>query len=408
MFREKTIEELLPGMYVDSVLEQSGRLKIKSKGLVGNEKTIAALKSKGVIKLRIDVKKSTIDVSASEPEKKNAAPTITKPEVKNPEVEKPKGKQRAPTSGQQLTAATKLYDEAKVIQSRFIQKLQTNDSTSIKSIEELGSSIVDSVFEMPDALSCLCLLNKSGKYLLEHSLNCSIFLAMFAKFKGFERAKIEQYTLAGLLMDVGMANMPKDITDSSEPLTELQEQFVITHVDIGLDMVERGGNVSDIVRDVIFNHHERIDGSGYPDAQRGGDVSEVARMAAIVDSYDAMTTKRPYQAARTPTVALRSLFTDKSYDQKLVQEFVKCLGVHPPGSLVKLDNNSLAVVVKSNKEAPLEPTVISFFNVSTGNFIEARKVNINESGARIVASVRPEEFGINLPKVFKEALVDKI
>lgn len=400
MFQEKTIDQLLPGMYVDSVLAQSGRLKIKSKGLVGNVKTIEALKSKGVLRLRIDVKKSTIDMPVAEAEKKIETPPV---KVKPTTIKK-----RILTNGEQLSAATKLYDQAKVIQSRFIRKLQVNDSSSIKSIEELGSAIVDSVFDMPDALSCLCLLNKSGKYLLEHSLNCSIFLAMFAKFKGFERAEIEQYTLAGLLMDVGMANMPKEITESSEPLSELHEQFVITHVDIGLDMVERGGNIGDIARDAIFNHHERIDGSGYPDAQSNQDISLVARMAAIVDSYDAMTTTRPYQKARTPTVALRSLFTDSSYDQKLVQEFVKCLGVHPPGSLVKLDNDCLAIVVKSNKEAPLEPTVISFYNVSTGNYTETRKVDISSTRARIIASVRPEEFGINLPKFFKAVLINTI
>ncbi len=406
MFQNKTIDELLPGMYVDSVLEQSGHLKIKSKGLVGSNDTIKALKSKGVLKLKIDVRKSTIKMP-SEPQVKQTPPPPPKPR-KEKTIKQPTVKTRVLSSGEQMAAATELYDNAKVIQSRFIKKLQANDSADIKTIEDLGSSVVESVFEMPDALSCLCLLNKSGKYLLEHSLNCSIFLAMFAKFKGLERADIDEFALAGLLMDIGMANMPKEITQSSEPLSELHEQFVITHVDIGLDMVERNGNISETVKDAIFNHHERIDGSGYPDAQRGEDISLVAKMAAIVDSYDAMTTARPHQAAKTPTVALRSLFTDKSYDQGLVQEFVKCLGVHPPGSLVKLDNSQLALVIKSNHASPLEPTVVAFYNSIANHYTETRKIDLAKSEHRIIASVRAEEFGINLPKFFKDVLINSI
>ncbi|MEP4888621.1 MAG: HD domain-containing phosphohydrolase [Aliiglaciecola sp.] len=391
------IEDLKPGMFVNEVIEQKGKLKIKTKGLVKSVKSIDMLKNKGVTKVEIDLSRSNLPppVVAPEAEQNNVKETPPPADTKIKNY----------SDSEQLEAATKLYDEALIIQSRFFKRLAANDTPSLSDVKDLSANIIESVINMPSGLSCLTLLNKSGKYLLEHSLNCSILLTMFAKYRDMGQQAIEELSLAGLLMDVGMTNMPKDITQSPGRLTLQQKEIITTHVDIGLDLVDRCGDVTAPVQDIIFNHHERIDGTGYPDAQSEHDVSEYVRMAGIVDSYDAMINDRPFRKAVTPSKALVKLLSDESYDQALVAQFIKCLGVHPVGSLVKLDNDRLAIIMRGNKETPMKPVVAAFYNIKTSSYSEVKKLDLSQVNVKIVSAVRPEEFGLNLTKFLKEILI---
>ncbi|MDO6711528.1 DUF3391 domain-containing protein [Aliiglaciecola sp. 2_MG-2023] len=391
------IEDLKPGMFVNDVIEQNGKLRIKTKGLVKSVKSIDILKSKGVTKVEIDISRSNLP-----PPPVNSEPKESTTQENTAPVSP---KKTSFSDSEQLEAATKLYDEALTIQSRFFKRLAANDTPSLSDVKDLSANIIESVFNMPNGLSCLTLLNKSGKYLLEHSLNCSILLTMFAKYRDMGRQAIEELSLAGLLMDVGMTNMPKDITQSAGKLTPQQKEIITTHVDIGLDLVDRCGDVAASVQDIIFNHHERIDGSGYPDAQTDHDVSEYARMAGIVDSYDAMINDRPFRKAVTPSRALVKLLSDESYDQVLVAQFIKCLGVHPVGSLVKLDNDRLAIIMRGNKETPMKPIVAAFYNLKTASYSEVKKLDLSQVNVKIISAVRPEEFGLNLTKFLKEILI---
>ncbi|TRY31825.1 HD-GYP domain-containing protein [Aliiglaciecola sp. M165] len=394
MLQAIDIDDLKPGMFVNNVIEQTGTLKIKTKGLVKTEKSVALLKAKGVVKLEIDLTRGDgLEQPADQPTKNSAGASSSPREM---------------TDQEQIEAAIKLYDQALTIQSKFFKRLEVNDTPSLEAVKDLSLGIIDAVFEMPNGLCCLSLLNKTGRYLLEHSVNCSILMTMFGQHKGMSKTEIEDLSLAGLLMDVGMTNMPKDITQSSKKLTDAEKEVVTTHVDIGLDLVERCGSISDNVRDVIYNHHERFDGSGYPDAQSDVDVSQYARMAAIVDSYDAMISERLFKKAITPSRALRRLLQDNGYDQTLVAEFIQCIGVHPVGSLVKLNNDRLGIVVRGNKDVPLQPVVATFYHLKTGNYSEVKKIDLSQSKVQIEGAVRPEEFGLNLTKFFREIFASTI
>ena len=306
-----------------------------------------------------------------------------------------------------MSSAQKIYEHAKTIQRDFLSKIKREQRADLDALQDLSLDIIDSVIDCPNALSCLSLLNRSDEYLMEHSLNCSTLMAMFARHLGYDSEIVEQLALAGLLMDVGMANIPDDITHKPSKLSKPEMDVVSTHVDIGIDIVERCGEVSDMVRDIIFSHHERLDGSGYPDNKTTEDISVYVKMATIVDSYDAMTTKRPYRAAMPPTSALKALLVDKGYDQTLVQKFIQCMGVHPVGSLVKLTNDRLAIVVKANKTTPLNPTVMTFYSLKSG-YAETKLVSLSHTDIDIVSSVRPEEFGLNLTKFFRDVFVSRL
>lgn len=392
MLRTIDIDQLQPGMFVNQVIEQTGRLKIKSKGLVKQHASINALKTRGVLRVEVDDSKSEV-----------AATTDEVAGVKK--VEKTVTAAKTASLEEQFAGATKLYEKAKDVHRDYLQKMADDQTVELETLYDLSHQIIDSVFEAPSALSCLSLLQRSDEYLLEHSLNCAILMAMFARHLDYNAEEIEELCLAALLMDVGMANIPHDIVSKTDPLTKTERDIITSHVDIGLDIAERCGDVSHFVRDIIFNHHERVDGSGYPDAKSAEEITQVARMAAIIDSYDAMITIRTHQAAITPTAALKKLLVDPGYDQQLVQQFIQCMSVHPVGSMVKLTNDRLAIVIKANKIKPLHPLVATFYHLKSNHFAETKLVDLSKSNESIETSVRPEEFGVSLPKFLKKVFI---
>lgn len=395
MLQVISVEELRPGMFVNNVVEQTGTLKIKSKGLVKSDKSIAVLKQKGVVSIEIDLSKSHQTVTAETSAEEETTTKLTKSEPKR-------------SVGEQIQAADLAYNKARDIQRDFFQSMKEEGRADLDIMHNLSHKLLNSVLEAPSAMTCIALLRKTNEYQLEHSLNCSILLGMFGKHLNMDASLVEELSFAGLLMDVGMANVPADILESPDPLSALDKEIVSTHVDVGLDLVERSGGVSDLVRDIIFNHHERVDGSGYPDQKSAANISEYVQMASIVDSYDAMTSPRPYRKSYTPTMAMKKLMQDEGYDKTLVQQFIQCQGVHPTGSLVRLTNGKLGIVVKPNAKFPLEPTVVVFYNLKSNHYEETKTLDLRRSNAEIAASVKPEEFGLNLTKFFKEVFFNGV
>ncbi|TDF39678.1 HD-GYP domain-containing protein [Alteromonadaceae bacterium M269] len=390
MFETIAIDELLPGMFVNQVLKQTGTLKIKTQGLVKSEKSIALLKSKGILELEIDLSRSK----------------ISEDEAKEESVKENKVKKRQPDS-QTFDRASNLYQQAKEIQKDYQMMVQTGQRIDLEPLRDMSLDIIDSVFENSNALCCLSLIKNADEYLLEHSLNCSILMAVFAKHLGFDKELIEELSLAGLLMDTGMATLPSDILSKAGPLTKQERSIVNTHVDIGLEIIEQSDETSDNIMNVVASHHERLDGSGYPEGKSNDEISIYGRMAAIVDTYDALTSNRPYRSALNPTAALKQLLSQYTgkLDQSLVQQFIKCLGVHPVGSLVKTTSGKLAIVVTANKEDPLKPKIMTFYHIKSAAFSETKMVDLKHIDEEIESSVRPEEFKLNLNKFFRDVFL---
>ncbi|UAA37965.1 HD-GYP domain-containing protein [Paraneptunicella aestuarii] len=397
-FKHVLIDDLVPGMFVNQVLKQSGQLRIKSKGLVKNWDVIDSLKGRGIQEVEVDLSRSI-------------QKEIDKHSNKATEQEVPQENHYIPpekTEGEALNDAQKLYDKAKLAHSRFLKKVQAGDLGNLQALKDTSQELVDSLFENSNAIMCLTLIKEDNEYLLQHSLNNAILMGMFAKHLGFDKELIEELSLAGLLMDTGMATMPDDIHNKSQKLSNSEWNIVKTHVDIGIEMIEQsvgeGGEISETVLSTIANHHERLDGSGYPVGKKGENISTYGRMAAIVDTYDALTSNRPYRKALPPTTALKKLLADDSgkLDQSLVQQFIKCVGVHPVGSLVKLKSDKLGIIIKANHIEPLKPVIMTFYSIKSGNHTELKRLDLSKVKDDIVTSVRPEEFRINLTKFFRE------
>lgn len=387
MLKNVSIDELAPGMYVNQVIEQSGNLRVRSSGLVKTANSVAKLKEMGILLVEVDYSKSK----------------LANQEPKAHEPEQPA--QPARTNSEALNAANTLYTEAVELQGAFLKSLRDGAPNDLTQATELSSSIIDAVFDNKDAMSCLTMIKNSDKYLLEHSINCAILMAMFTDHLNYDRDTIDEACMGALLMDVGMAQIPQELRYKETELTDTDWKVVQSHVELGMEMVEEREEISDLVLSIISQHHEREDGSGYPKGLSGEDISPFAKMAAIVDSYDAMISNRPHKPSITPALALKRLTKDNRLDQALVKQFVRCVGVHPVGSLVKLKSGRLGIISKQNPDSLLSPVVMTFYSVNGGHFNEIKRIDLATTDDEIESGVRPDDFGINLPKFFKEIFI---
>jgi|GEM_PF-109168 len=433
MIKSISISELTIGMYVENVVKQKGNVRIKSRGLVKTQSILDALKSKGILEIEVDFAKSrlpesdTKDNAGSEQlldsdnnAESNSAADIgqlqsdtlsssvpMRNNIKIAQIEESSSTNaiKAARHQEALEEADKLYSQAKNVQKSFLSQLRSGSTPNIDDLNNLSQDIIESVFDNTDALSCLLMLKDSNEYLVEHAINCAILLAMFARAKNMSEAEVEDLTNAGLLMDVGMASLPRELVAKTGKLNEAEWAKMKTHVDIGVEIAEGLVDPQPIVLDVIANHHERINGSGYPNAKTASEISVYSQMAAIVDCYDAMISNRHHRRSVSATAALQELERDETLDRDLVTEFINAIGLHPVGSLVELHSKHLGIVSKRNRQHPLDPVVMIFYSLQTQLHTDVQRVDLLEADDHIVTGVRPEEFSMNLGKFFKKVFL---
>ncbi|MFC3093037.1 HD-GYP domain-containing protein [Alteromonas sediminis] len=394
MLKILSVDELVPGHYVNRVVAQQGNVVMRSKGQVKTAVGIEKIKQQGITKVEVDLSKSRIEAPAE------------KEQVAEPELScKP---QNTEASGEDLHKANDLYLEAVMIQGEFLSKLKSGAANDITPIQNISQSIIESVFDNPSAMCCLTMIKNADQYLLEHGINCSVLIALFADHLGYDSVIIEELSLGVMSMDLGMTWVSPEIRNNNVSLTQDDWVMIKNHVEHGLDLLERCGDMPTISRTVVEQHHERVDGSGYPKGLSGDDVSPFARMAAIVDSYDAMISERPYQKALPPAVALKRLSKTPGLDSELVKQFIACIGIYPVGSLVKLKSGRLGLVAKPNPDDMLKPVVMTFYSVVGNHHSDIKRIDLSKIDDEIEASVQPADFNINLPRFFRDVFVHQV
>lgn len=391
------ISKLKPGMFVQGVNKQKGRFKIKSEGWVRTQASIDKLAKSGILEVSIDPDKF-IDPNG---ENTNTDKQVTLPETKKFDPTK------ASTSfNSEVTKARKLYSEAKELQLKAFDDIRQGRKIDVEPFQEMAASFIDSVFRNQDALACMTRIREKDAYLLEHSINVSVLMSIFAKHMGFEREVIEELATGALLHDIGKIKVPDAILNKPGKLNSEEFDEIKRHALYSKEILEQSG-LSDIAIEVAAHHHERLDGKGYPFGLADKEISQYARMIAIVDVYDALTAKRVYKDDMSPIQAFKILRGDcpHSFDEELVSRFIKCIGVHPVGTLVKLKSQKLGIVSQSNFNNPLKPKVKVFYSAKHHHYTEVKDINLasNRVDDELESSIRPEDFNIDLIKFFKNA-----
>lgn len=400
MLKIVDIQDLIPGMYVNQVVAQKRAIKVKSKGLVRTPEVIEALKKKGILKLEIDLSKSQLPEEEPQPEEV----------VEEAEPESPKEEPQVPLA-EEMDWAVGMYDQTKMVQQEIFERVKNGEKLDLDMAKSATDRFMSSIVRNQDALTAMTRVRDMDEYSLEHSLNVSVLMGIFAKHLELDPDVSQQLMLAGLLIDAGKALLPENLVTKNGKYTAAEFTAQQEHVSHSLSFIEGIPGVGDITKEVIAQHHERLDGSGYPSGLSGDDISIYGRMVAIVDSYDAITADRNHAKAKYPNQAFALMLKDSDkYDSELVHKFIKAVGVHPVGTVVKLKSNKLAIVTKMNKTDPLKPLVTIFYNPKAGGHTNVKRLDLSskKTDDGIEYAIRPEEFKINFKKFFREVFVHSL
>ena len=360
---------------------------------------IDLLKKQGVKVLAIDTDKAFEPVGASD------GKILSESDRPEKVTAKKKPKTVKVSLESELTKATKLHAQGKEIQKLLLDNVKKETPFDASIPKEFSNKLVASVDRNPDALLCLTKIREKDDYLLEHSLNVAILLANFATFLGLPEEKVQELSYTGFLHDLGKINIPDEILHKPGRLTDPEMEIMKSHVKHGVDYLLNTDVAKPLIQ-AISEHHERLDGLGYPAGKKGDEISTEGRMLAIADMYDALTADRVYKAGMSSQKAFSILMNEAPtrLDVVLVQQFIKCLGVYPVGSLVLLSNERLAMVLKQNN-SPFSPIVKVFYSVKGNHYLTPKDIDLSgDKALKIDKAVIASDYGIDVNAFFERSV----
>jgi len=244
-----------------------------------------------------------------------------------------------------------------------------------KEIKESVTRLTDSVVRNPDAMLLVTRLREKSAEAHARSLQVSIYLIVFGRFLQLAREELELLGLLGLLQDVGKTRLPADLMEKKGPLSAEENELAKRHVEYSAEILAGTVGLPPKLPELAMLHHERQDGSGYPHGLKGDEIGLYGSMAAIADTFDALTSNRPYAEALSPSAALSYLYKERgtAFHPDLVEQFIQCVGVFPVGSVVELNSGEVGIVITQNLVRRLKPRVMVVLD-SKGNPMRPHKI----------------------------------
>ena len=375
MIKLVPISKLRIGMYVhDLHREWIEHNFLRNQFLIDNEKTLQKLSALGECEISIDTSRGK---DVEEPR-----PVPSKSPTPNKET---RPASRSSRLGEERQYAKRLHAEAHRIVHNLMNDIRMGRQISIKHVEPVVEHIVDSIFRQQDALLPLAQLKSHDDYTFQHSVSVCTLMTSFSRTLKLSREVVREIGIGALLHDVGKATVPDSILNKPGKLTESEFEQMKTHVVKSKIILEATPGISPIALSVAAQHHERFDGSGYPNKLKGNDINRYGQMSAIVDVYDAITSNRCYHDAIPPTEALRKIleWSKFHFNPELVQVFIRSLGIYPTGSLVRLESGRLAVVDEQYPDKLTEPKVKVIFH-TRGYYLKPELIDLRHSHDHIV------------------------
>lgn len=268
--------------------------------------------------------------------------------------------------------------------------------------------IVDSISRNPDACLWVSRMKQHDSYTYKHSLSASIWAVALGRQLGLPRHDLRSLAMGAMLMDVGKLRIDPELLRAERELNAQETAEVAGHVTHGLDILTEAGVMNQDVLDIVAHHHERYDGSGYPHGLRNDDIPPLARIAAIVDTYDALTSNRSYAPAMSPSNAIKLLYKlrDDEFQAELVEAFIQSVGIYPAGTLVELSSGEVGVVVAEYRTRRLRPKVMIILDSQKRKIRKSKVVDLQAfageagySALTIKRSLEPDAFGIDMSQV---------
>ena len=303
---------------------------------------------------------------------------------------------RPATLHEEMHRAARIIDKAGVAVQAMFADARMGRIIEARDALPLVEAISGSVDRHPSALVSLARLKTKDRYTFLHSVAVCALMVSLGRQLGLSDDEVRDAGLAGLLHDIGKIAIPPEVLNKPGALTADEFRHVVAHPQAGYDVLVGDASISEIALDVCLHHHERMDGTGYPHKLAGEGISLFARMGAICDVYDAVTSDRPYKKAWEAAYAVQRMveWRGNHFDPGVFNAFVKSVGIYPVGSLVRLRSGRLAVVMQHAPGALLTPTVKVFFSISSGTRIAPEVIDLAQTGDQIVSREEPRDWGL--------------
>jgi len=291
--------------------------------------------------------------------------------------------------------ARQVLTRSRAPMERLLRQARLGKTLEKKEVIDLVEEIAASVEQCASAIISLSRIKTVDSFTYLHSLAVCALMVNFARNMGFGRADVQELGMAGLLHDVGKTVVGSAILNKPGPLTPAEMATMRTHAEAGHEILSRGGQFPATVLDVALHHHEKIDGTGYPHKLSGDSISVPARMGAIADVYDAVTSNRPYKEAWLPGESLADMFGWKGhFDTELMQTFIRSVGIYPVGSMVRLASDRLALVVEQDEADLTRPLVRIFYSIPQRSPVGITDLPLaQQQGDSILSREDPRKWG---------------
>lgn len=305
----------------------------------------------------------------------------------------------------QVASANQTYERAQKVLHGVLDELRAGGELDVSAVEKVIFPVIDCVLQSTDAMACVIRMKEADDYTYNHSLATSIWSVVFGKSLGFDKPNLEILGMGGLLLDIGKTRISRELLTKTGPLEPEELAELRRHVEYGVKIISETKSLSPKVGEMVRSHHERHDGSGYPERLRGNDIPVFGRIAGLVDTYDAMTSLRPFAPAQSTYNVMRLLVDQANvlFQGELIERFIRVVGIFPTAGLVELNSGEVGIVVEQNAFRRLRPKVMLVLHRDKRMRSDFPVIDLGElpadsndpAGVWIVHGLEPGSFGID-------------
>ena len=304
----------------------------------------------------------------------------------------------------EIAAVYPVFEQSQIATREIFESIANEQQLDLSAVSEILDNMVESIGRSPDALLWLAKLKQADDYSYSHALNVSITLMAFGNFLALSKKQIKEIGLAGLLQDVGKVKLSSDVLLKEGKLSKEEFEYVKKHVDESLSILETTPDISNTVIFLVAQHHERIDGSGYPYAIKNTQIGLLSQMAGLIDTYCAITSHKCYAKGVYHQEALEQIhkLSGKQFSSELVDQLVQFMGMYPVSSLVEMNTGEVGVVIQQNQVRRLLPRLMLLLDPNKQRYQAPVILNLLNSPASpngetyaIIKSLAPDSYGLN-------------
>lgn len=304
----------------------------------------------------------------------------------------------------ELKSARENHSVLSNVAENIMLDISNNKKLDLPSLKKAITPMVNSIIRNPDAFSWLTRMKHKDNYTYNHSVSTSVWAVAFGRHLGMPKKDLQSLAIGALLFDVGKMRLPDKLINNPKRFNQYEFKLVKTHIEHSLEIVNTISGISDDVIEMVKTHHERHNGSGYPNGLKGNEISIFGKIAGIVDCYDAIISERPFASAMSPHDAVKKFYEwrDIDFQAELIEQFIQVVGIYPVGTIVELNDGKVGVIVAQHKVWRLRPKIMLLLDEDKNYYdnFDVIDLYINESAEdgntlEIVKSIEPGMYGID-------------